>query len=99
MLEPPLSVPCRVVTEERADEYRTDEFGELVVDAPELPFRIEVDLPSGDMRDAVDHGLTITQRGNRPGHRSRCVFDSRSDNEVRAAVGDHGVLTTVPRPG
>ena len=47
MVEPPLSVTCRVATEERTDEHRTDEMGELVIDAPELPLRIEVDLPSG----------------------------------------------------
>jgi hypothetical protein len=28
-------------------EHRTDELGELVVDAPDLPIRIEVDLPGG----------------------------------------------------
>lgn len=47
MVEPPLSVSCRVTTEERTDEHRTDELGELVVDAPDLPMRVEVDLPSG----------------------------------------------------
>jgi hypothetical protein len=47
MVEPPLSVSCRVTTEERSDEHRTDELGELVVDAPDLPMRVEVDVPSG----------------------------------------------------
>lgn len=47
MVEPPLSVPCRVVTEEQADDHRTDDYGEVVVQAPELPARIEVDLPGG----------------------------------------------------
>lgn len=49
MVEPPLSVACRVASGEGGDvsEHRTDELGELVVDAPELPFRVEVDLPSG----------------------------------------------------
>ena len=47
MLEPPLSVVCRVETDESAGDHRTDELGELVVDAPELPFRVEVDLPNG----------------------------------------------------
>lgn len=47
MVEPPLSVNCRVATEEGAIEQRTDEYGELVVTAPELPARIELDLPSG----------------------------------------------------
>lgn len=47
MVEPPLSVSCRVTTEERTDEHRTDDLGELVVDAPDLPMRVEVDLPSG----------------------------------------------------
>lgn len=47
MFEPPLSVGCRVSTEGGSTEHRTDELGELVVDVPELPFRIEADLPSG----------------------------------------------------
>lgn len=47
MVEPPLSVACRVATEEGTDTHRTDELGELVVDAPELPLRVELDLPSG----------------------------------------------------
>ena len=37
MVEPPLSVGCRVVTEDRTDELRTDEYGEFAVAAPELP--------------------------------------------------------------
>jgi hypothetical protein len=47
MVEPPLSVACRIVTEHTRIDDRTDELGELAVDAPELPLRIEVDLPSG----------------------------------------------------
>ncbi len=47
MLEPPMSVVCRVVTEEATGEHRTDELGELVVDAPDVPVRIEIDLPGG----------------------------------------------------
>jgi hypothetical protein len=47
MIEPPVSVACRVATAERIDAYRTDDLGELAVDAPDLPFRIEVDLPGG----------------------------------------------------
>ncbi len=47
MVEPPVSVPCRVTTGEHGDEHRTDDFGELVVDAPDLPARVEIDLPSG----------------------------------------------------
>ena len=47
MLEPPMSVGCRVTSNETTVEHRTDEYGELVVDAPELPARIEVDLPGG----------------------------------------------------
>lgn len=47
MIEPPLSVGCRVATAAGATEHRTDELGELAIDAPELPVRIEVDLPSG----------------------------------------------------
>ncbi len=47
MVEPPLTVGCRIATEAATADYRTDELGELVVDAPDTPFRIEVDLPSG----------------------------------------------------
>lgn len=47
MVEPPLSVTCRVVGEDGADDHRTDEYGELAVDAPDFPIRIEVDLPDG----------------------------------------------------
>ncbi len=47
MLEPPLSIVCRVVTEQAASDHRTDELGELVIDAPQVPVRIEVDLPGG----------------------------------------------------
>lgn len=47
MIEPPLSVLCRVVTAEGSTEERTDDLGELVVDAPDLPVRVEVDLPTG----------------------------------------------------
>lgn len=47
MVEPPLSVVCRVATNDGTTEHRTDELGELAVDAPELPLRLEIDLPSG----------------------------------------------------
>ncbi len=47
MVEPPISVACRVDTEDSTSEHRTDEYGEVVLEAPELPARIEVDLPSG----------------------------------------------------
>jgi len=47
MIEPPLSVACRLVTEEGSTGHRTDDLGEVVADAPDLPLRIEVDLPSG----------------------------------------------------
>ena len=47
MIEPPVAVPCRVVSEAGAEEHRTDEYGELAVDAPDFPIRIEVDLPDG----------------------------------------------------
>jgi YD repeat-containing protein len=47
MVEPPLSVGCRVDTEQGSHEYRTDDLGELVIDAPQLPVRLEVALPSG----------------------------------------------------
>lgn len=47
MLEPPLSVVCRVASVAGSVEHRTDELGELVLDAPELPLRLEVDLPGG----------------------------------------------------
>lgn len=47
MIEPPLSVACRVATESGSTDHRTDELGELAIDAPELPLRLEVDLPGG----------------------------------------------------
>lgn len=48
MVEPPLSVECRIATDDgTVGGHRTDELGELVTDAPETPFRIETDLPSG----------------------------------------------------
>jgi hypothetical protein len=47
MIEPPLSVACTVDSAQGSREHRTDELGELVVDAPELPLRLEVELPSG----------------------------------------------------
>lgn len=49
MIEPPLSVPCRVVTGEHTEELRTDEYGEVAVAAPMLPFRFEAELPSGEI--------------------------------------------------
>ena len=49
MLEPPISVPCRVVTEDGAEELRTDEYGEVAIAAPALPFRFEAELPNGDI--------------------------------------------------
>lgn len=49
MIEPPVSVPCRVVTEERTEVLRTDEYGEVAVAAPEIPFRLEAELPSGEI--------------------------------------------------
>lgn len=47
MLEPPMSVECRVTGPDATTEHRSDEYGEFVVDAPDLPARIEVDLPGG----------------------------------------------------
>jgi len=48
MVEPPMTVTCTVATSEStAQQHRTDELGELVIDAPDLPVRLEVDLPSG----------------------------------------------------
>jgi hypothetical protein len=47
MVEPPLSVGCRVASERSSSDHRTDELGELVVDVPDLPLRIGVDLPNG----------------------------------------------------
>lgn len=49
MVEPPRSVPCRVVSESASTEHHTDELGELAVGLPELPLRVEVDLPSGSI--------------------------------------------------
>lgn len=45
MIEPPLVAGCRVVTEAGPVACMTDEFGELVVEAPTLPVRVEIDLP------------------------------------------------------
>lgn len=50
MVEPPLSVTCRIETggdAEAISEHRTDELGELVIDAPAFPLRVEFDLPGG----------------------------------------------------
>ena len=47
MVEPPMSVTCTVATSTGSSQQRTDELGEFVIDAPELPVRLEVDLPSG----------------------------------------------------
>lgn len=52
MLDPPAVVTCRIATavrpgEVRTEQHETDEHGELVVYAPDLPVRIEADLPSG----------------------------------------------------
>jgi len=47
MIEPPLSVACRVTTRDASVELRTDEMGEVAIDATEQPVRIEVDLPNG----------------------------------------------------
>jgi hypothetical protein len=47
MIEPPLSIACRVVTEDGTLDHLTDELGELVVDSPDYPFRVEVELPGG----------------------------------------------------
>lgn len=47
MIEPPAPVSCRVSTEDGSGEHRTDALGELVIDAPELPVRVEIDLPGG----------------------------------------------------
>lgn len=47
MLEPPLSVVCRVDSANGSEEHRTDDLGELVVDAPEPPLRLEIELPGG----------------------------------------------------
>ena len=49
MIEPPLSVPCRIVTGEHTEDVRTDEYGEVTVAAPEMPFRFEAELPSGEI--------------------------------------------------
>ena len=49
MIEPPLSVGCTVDTAHGSDQHQTDELGELAVDAPELPLRLEVELPGGNV--------------------------------------------------
>ena len=60
MVEPAVSVPCRVTSEDGSEERRTDEMGELMIDAPELPIRVEIDLPGGTVRDPLDHQLTCS---------------------------------------
>jgi hypothetical protein len=48
MIEPPLSVACRVASGDGEPvEHQTDDYGELAVDAPVFPIRVEVDLPDG----------------------------------------------------
>ena len=53
MIEPPLSVPCRIVTGQHTDDdteqLRTDEYGEVAAAAPEMPFRFEAELPTGEI--------------------------------------------------
>ena len=49
MIEPPLSVVCTVDSSHGSEQHRTDELGELVVDAPELPLRLEIELPGGNV--------------------------------------------------
>lgn len=47
MIEPPVSVTCTVETERGRDEYRTDEYGELAIEAPELPARLMLEFDDG----------------------------------------------------
>jgi hypothetical protein len=49
MIEPPLSVVCTVDSAQGSQQHVTDALGELVVDAPELPLRLEVELPGGNV--------------------------------------------------
>ena len=49
MIEPPLSVACTVDSSHGSEQHHTDELGELVVDAPELPLRLEIELPGGNV--------------------------------------------------
>jgi hypothetical protein len=49
MIEPPLSVACTVDSSHGSEQHLTDELGELVVDAPELPLRLEIELPGGNV--------------------------------------------------
>lgn len=49
MIEPPLSVVCTVDSQHGSEQHRTDELGELGVDAPELPLRLEIELPGGNI--------------------------------------------------
>jgi hypothetical protein len=49
MIEPPLSVVCTIDSPQGSEQHRTDEQGELVIDARELPLRLEVELPSGNV--------------------------------------------------
>ena len=47
MIEPPLSVACTVDTSHGSEQHHTDELGELAFDAPEVPLRLEIELPGG----------------------------------------------------
>lgn len=51
MIEPPLAVDCRVTSGPAGGvaAHRTDELGELVIDAPEFPLRLEIELPGIDV--------------------------------------------------
>ena len=63
MVEPPLSIVCRIESEGAdggsVDEHRTDELGELVVDAPTFPVRITADFPGGSYCHPLDHRLIL----------------------------------------
>ncbi len=47
MIEPPAAVEITIATQSGSSVFAADEYGELVVDAPERPFRLEVGLGSG----------------------------------------------------
>jgi hypothetical protein len=49
MVEPPVVAPVALIDGDGQRAYETDEYGELAIDAPELPFRLELKLPGGDV--------------------------------------------------
>src|SRR5690606_26182681 len=99
MLDPPAAVTCRIATavrpgEVRTEEHRTDEHGELVVYAPDLPVRIEADLPAGTI-------VTPWVIGRRwePERRVACRRNGGAAGKSPRPTGTMGSRSAVSRPG